>query len=104
MYTQKLHYFCNTHTHTHLMMAQDWVESTSEIINYGRFINKFPLDIINKAVILCTVAIISVVEQRIERSWAEGLILDRHQDEENWFQITLIRPFPVQLVKVFILK
>ena len=28
------------------MMAQDWAESTWEIINYGRFINQFPPDII----------------------------------------------------------
>ena len=29
-----------------LMMAQSWAESTSEITNYGRFINQFPLNII----------------------------------------------------------
>ena len=28
------------------MMAQDRIESTRELINYGRFINQFPSDII----------------------------------------------------------
>ena len=42
MYMQKLHHFCNTLP----MMAQDWAESTKETINYGRFINQFPLNII----------------------------------------------------------
>ena len=28
------------------MMAQDQAESTRELINHGRFINQFPLDII----------------------------------------------------------
>ena len=40
---KKLYYFCNTPT---TMMAKDWAESTWEIINYGRFINRFPPDII----------------------------------------------------------
>ena len=43
MYIQKLHHFCST---SPLMMAQSWAESTWEITNYGRFINKFPLNII----------------------------------------------------------
>ena len=32
--------------YTHLMMAQDWAESIKENVNYGRFINQLPLDII----------------------------------------------------------
>ena len=43
MYMQRLHQFCNTQTP---MTAQDWAESTREIINYGRFINQFAPNII----------------------------------------------------------
>ena len=32
--------------YTPLIMAQDMAESTRETINHGRFINRFPLDII----------------------------------------------------------